>query len=82
MNRKIGFIGCGKMAGAIIKAVIASGFASRGDIAASEVNCEIAQLAQERLGIDVCHDNRALAQQSDVVFIATKPSTLWAGGPR
>lgn len=73
-NIKIGFIGCGKMASAIIKGVLKSGFLSKENITGSEVNCEIAELAQSRLGITVLSDNRALAIQSDVIFIATKPN--------
>lgn len=71
---KIGFIGCGKMASAIINGVLGSGFLSKENITGSEVNCEIAELAQSRLGITVLSDNRALAIQSDVIFIATKPN--------
>ncbi|MDR1168866.1 MAG: pyrroline-5-carboxylate reductase [Heliobacteriaceae bacterium] len=74
MNRKIGFIGCGKMAGAIIKGIIAAGFLPKENIKGAEINCETAQLAQNSLGIEVCRDNRALAAESDVVFIAVKPN--------
>ncbi len=71
---KVGFIGCGKMAGAIIKGVISSEFLPASNIKGSEVNCEIAELASSRLGIDVITDNRLLALDSDVIFIATKPN--------
>lgn len=71
---KIGFIGCGKMASAIIKGIINSGFLPASNIKGSEVNCEIAELASEKLGIDVITDNRLLALNSDVIFIATKPN--------
>lgn len=73
-NPKIGFIGCGKMAGAIIKGIITSNFAPKENLTGAEVNNEIAQLAQSRLGIDVIRDNRQLVRESDVIFIATKPS--------
>lgn len=76
MNKKckIGFIGCGKMAGAIIKGTISSKFVPKDDIKGSEVNCEIAESAQKRLGIEVLTDNKFLTIDSDVIFIATKPN--------
>lgn len=76
MNKKckIGFIGCGKMASAIIKGTISSKFVPKDDIKGSEVNCEIAESAQKRLGIEVLTDNKFLTIDSDVIFIATKPN--------
>ncbi len=76
MNKKckIGFIGCGKMAGAIIKGTISSKFVPKDDIKGSEANCEIAESAQKRLGIEVLTDNKFLTIDSDVIFIATKPN--------
>lgn len=73
-NCKIGFIGCGKMASAIIKGIINSGFLPKENLKGSEVNSEIAQNAQNRLGITVISDNKMLAADSDIIFIATKPN--------
>lgn len=74
MNKKIGFIGCGKMASAIIKGIKTSCCKGKVELKGSEVNCEIAELAQSRLGIEVLTDNRLLTMDSDVIFIATKPN--------
>ena len=67
--KKIGFIGCGKMAGAIISAI-----KEDYNVIGSEINEEFAKSAAQRLGIEVYCDNRKLAQDSDVIFIATKPN--------
>ena len=74
MNKKIGFIGCGKMASAIIKGVLSACCKPDVEFKGSEVNCEIAELAQTRLGIEVLTDNRLLTMDSDIIFIATKPN--------
>ena len=70
---KIGFIGCGKMAGSIIKGLLASKDAQNYEVFGSEVSEEVAKLASERLGIDVIFNNKELAQKVDVIVIATKP---------
>lgn len=73
-GQKIGFIGCGKMASAIIQGVKTSEMNKNLVIKGSEVNPEIAESAQKRLGVDVITDNKFLAMDSDVIFIATKPN--------
>jgi pyrroline-5-carboxylate reductase len=54
--------------------MISSGFIPKENLKGSEVNPEIAQNAQNRLGITVITDNKALTIDSDVIFVATKPN--------
>lgn len=74
MNKKIGFIGCGKMASAIIGGVISSKFVDADCITASEISVEAAEEKSKKLGIKVVTNNKELVNNSEVVFIATTPN--------
>jgi pyrroline-5-carboxylate reductase len=74
MNKKIGFIGCGKMASAIIGGVIASNYLPKENISAAEISEEKALAKSNELGIKVITDNNELVNSSDIVFIATTPN--------
>ena len=71
---KLGVVGCGKMASAIITGIKNSCCSKNLELMGSEVNCEIAELAKTKLGIDVIVSNRALVKNCDIIFIATKPN--------
>lgn len=73
---KVGFIGCGKMASAIIKGVISSNFLDKSSILASETSIEFADKKKTELGIEVYTDNKTLAKDSNVIFLATKPNAI------
>ena len=72
----IGFIGSGKMAGAIIKGLIKSDFISSENLLATQAEQEGLAEKKQALGIDIILDNKVLVQKSDIVFIATKPSQV------
>lgn len=73
---KIGFIGCGHMASAIIKGILSSGFFSKENVMASEYSEEFALLKKKELGIGVITDNKILAKNCDVIVLATKPNAI------
>ena len=74
---KIGFIGSGKMAGAIIKGLIETGFASADNIKATQAEPTGLEEKSKKLGgIKVILDNKELVQNSDVIFIAVKPNQV------
>lgn len=74
MNKKIGFIGCGKMASAIIGGVISSKFVDADYITASEISVEAAEEKSKKLGIKVVTNNNELVKNSDIIFVATTPN--------
>lgn len=76
MKKNIGFIGCGKMASAIISGILTSEKDEHYNVTGSEINDEVAKSASDRLGIKVLTDNKELVKNSDIVFIATKPNCV------
>ena len=73
---KIGFVGCGKMASAIIKGIINTNLVDIKNIKASEFSEDLAKEKENLLGITVYHDNDKLISESDIIFFATKPNQL------
>lgn len=72
----IGFIGCGKMASAIIKGLIKSKFIDASKIIATQAEDEGIKEKSIALGIDIIKDNKTLSEISDIIFIATKPNQV------
>lgn len=73
---KIGFIGSGKMAGAIIKGLIKTGFTSAENIKATQKETDGIELKKKNLGVEIILNNKELVNSSDVVFIAVKPNQV------
>lgn len=76
VGEMVGFIGCGHMASAIIKGVLDSKFLAPSQVMASEISEEFAAAKNEQLGIKVVTDNKIVAKNSDVIFLATKPNFI------
>ena len=73
---KIGFIGSGKMAGAIIKGLLKTGFSSPENLMATQAKQSGIEEKSKALGIKIILDNKELAEWADVIFIATKPNQV------
>ncbi len=71
---KIGFIGSGKMAEALIKAILKTNLTE--SIISSDKNKERLDYIMEKTKIKVTRDNKEVVKRSDVVFLAVKPSPL------
>lgn len=72
----IGFIGSGKMASAIIKGLLKTKFIDAENLLATQAEAEGLEEKSKNLGINVILDNKLLAKNSDVIFIAVKPNQV------
>ncbi len=70
---KIAFIGGGKMAEAILAAIIHNRAAEAGDISVSDISDERRGHLASTYGVGVGDDNVSAASSSDVVILAVKP---------
>jgi pyrroline-5-carboxylate reductase len=73
---KIGFIGAGKMAEAVIAALIAKGAADARDILAADISAERRAHMKRRHGIRTTPRNAEVAAHARIVFLAVKPQQL------
>ncbi|MGN7398242.1 pyrroline-5-carboxylate reductase [Cytobacillus praedii] len=74
MKRKIGFIGCGKMAQAMIGGILQSNTVVPQQIVASAQSEETIDKAAAKFQIQVTANNRLVAEQADILFLAIKPN--------
>lgn len=75
-GRKIGFIGGGNMAGALIRGLLLSKTVGPEQIRASDVKPERLAELREKFGIQTTDDNTALGSWADVIVIAVKPQIV------
>jgi pyrroline-5-carboxylate reductase len=73
MNKKIGFIGSGNMAQAIIGGMVNSNMVSGESIMASNSSERNLNIAKEKYNILTTHDNKEAASFADILVIAVKP---------
>ena len=75
-NKKIGFIGGGNMAEAIIKGLITSRFIEAKNITVSDTTQMRLNFLQKKHKVLITSDNRKTTAKSDIVIIAVKPETV------
>lgn len=73
MDIKIGFIGCGNMAGAMIGGILKKKLVPAGNIMASAKSRETVEKAEKQFSIATTQNNIEVAEFSDVLVLAVKP---------
>ena len=75
-NMKIGFVGLGNMARAIIGGMLEKGIVSAQDICGSAKTQKTLEMVQKEYGIDTVASNVAVAAQCQTLVLAVKPQFL------
>lgn len=75
-GKKLGVIGVGKLGEALVSGLLKNSAIRKEDITGSVHYESSIQRVKERLGIEVSLDNRAVAQNKDVVLLAVKPQNM------
>ena len=73
---KIGFIGLGNMAKAMIGGMLQEGIVEREDVVGSARTEETLERIEEEFHIATFKDNRQVAEEADVIVLAVKPLFL------
>lgn len=73
---KIGFIGAGNMAEALIKGLISSGRYKKNDISASDISKARLNHLSSAYGIQTEKDNIKIAERSDLIVLSVKPNKI------
>ena len=74
--KKVGFIGAGNMAGALIKGVLGAGLYAPDDIVASDAVPGQLRRVTRRYRVAGTRDNRALVRRAETVVLAVKPQII------
>lgn len=75
-EKKIGIIGGGNMAEALISGLVQSGAALPANIICSDIREDPLEALKENYGVNVTTDNCEVAAQSEIIIYATKPQIL------
>lgn len=71
--KKLGFIGCGNMAKAMLGGILKKGLIEQEDILVSAAHAESLAHARAQYGICTATDNRKVAEEAQVLILAVKP---------
>ncbi len=70
---KLGFIGCGNMASAIMSGIISNGLIQADEIIGADVFAPSKEKAKETLGIQIAESNIEVVQKADAFVLSIKP---------
>ena len=75
-NKKIGFVGGGNMAEAIVKGLLSSSLVASKDICISDLISDRLEYLSKEYKVKTIGDNRELVKKSDILVLAIKPQAV------
>ena len=72
-SEKIGFIGCGNMAEALIRGILEKRLFEKTDITCFDVSEDRLKYVSGAFGVNSAKENSEVVSNSDIIFLATKP---------
>lgn len=75
-GKRIGFIGAGNMAEALVRGLLQAGLFRAQDILASDIKEERLRLFRESFGVETYHDNAEVAKRAGILLFAVKPQDM------
>ncbi|ACF15042.1 pyrroline-5-carboxylate reductase [Chloroherpeton thalassium ATCC 35110] len=75
-GKKLGIIGLGKLAEAIVLGLLKNGALKREDVAGSVKHAESLERVRTRLGVEATLDTPAMIADKDVIILAVKPQNV------
>ncbi len=76
LKERIGFIGGGKMAEALIKGVLRAKLSSADKIIVSDVDKKRCQILEEETGVKTTQENDKVISDADIIILAIKPNVM------
>lgn len=70
---KLGFIGCGNMASAIMNGIIANGLMKPEDMIGADIFAPSCERVKESLGIQIAENNKEVVRTADAFVLSIKP---------
>ncbi|MEG0822899.1 MAG: pyrroline-5-carboxylate reductase [Erysipelotrichaceae bacterium] len=74
MDKKIGFIGCGNMGGAMISGICAAKLVANENIFVSDMNEVALKALKDKYGVNTSTDNTLVASSVDYLVLSVKPN--------
>lgn len=76
LNKRVAFLGAGKMGGILLRAMLEKGMLSRSATVATVQHEEKARELGQKLGISVSTDNLAAVKGAEIIFVCVKPQVV------